>query len=907
MFTLWGFLKGILIKDVNDSTKQLSLEIDPIATSETRTTVKSAQTADRTIILPDADDTLVGKVTVDVFENKTINADLNTITNLENSNIKTGAAIDATKIHDGSVDNTEFSYLDGVTSNIQNQLDNTASLTDLTDHINDDNNPHDTIAGILPYDNSASGLIAVEVQSAIDEVNTKVNTNTSNISNKADTSDVVLKSDFTTKGDVLVGSGVGTFLSVPVGTNGQVLKANSTEASGVKWEDESGGAESEGFKNYFDRESSTFENATVGNWSTDDGSGNPSTILSVDVESVNPIEKLHSLLLQKTIGDATGHYFKCELNPIDDNEDKESLLFGGVSIDSTDVAYVNGYYKIEAWDITTTPEKLEINGGDPIIEKGKFRVPFNIKTNIDTVNIELRIVPTTTENLAFDVIADKFSQGPTTIIPSSIERSEVINLAGSGDFVSGLIRVNRKGNKTLVANLTQLVVNLVNSPTSAAGVLPDWAVPEVNQANVCDSDSSTITKARVNTDGSFGLTFNLYTGIETTKSTCNIANVGFNSEPETFTVSSNTLQQQRVRAGSNNSSLGINFPNVTWTKAEFGAISYDKFNIIDLANNRIIANRNGLAKISALIKFGPNALAHRRQIALYKNGTRIEESITVVTVAGEPTINYSYELELEINDFIEFYAFQDSGGFSVLNVQSFSYVMDEDFTTMGVVKNKEDLTLRDIKYFTSNDTYIKPVGLRAIEIEVVGGGGGGSGAQTTNAAQVSMGSGGGAGGYCKKFIRSQDFASSESIVVGLGGAGGVGVAGTDGNPSSFGSICTAGGGQRGFRLTGIEPTDSIIGGDGGSALGGDINIPGSPGGFAFYTDTKGNTGEGGDSFLSKSAKYVIFLVNAPIGSNGVNGSGFGAGGSGAANGKNNGTNRTGGNGSDGIVIIKEYF
>lgn len=56
--------------------------------------------------------------------NKTIDADNNTITNLEDDNIKAGAAIDVTKLHDGSVDNTEFGHLDGVTSSIQTQLDN---------------------------------------------------------------------------------------------------------------------------------------------------------------------------------------------------------------------------------------------------------------------------------------------------------------------------------------------------------------------------------------------------------------------------------------------------------------------------------------------------------------------------------------------------------------------------------------------------------------------------------------------------------------------------------------------------------------------------------------------------------------------------------------------------------------
>src|SRR5690606_25804419 len=64
--------------------------------------------------------------------NKTIDADSNTISNIENADIKAGAAIDAAKIADGSVSNTEYQYLDGLTGNIQDQIDDlqTSALTD---------------------------------------------------------------------------------------------------------------------------------------------------------------------------------------------------------------------------------------------------------------------------------------------------------------------------------------------------------------------------------------------------------------------------------------------------------------------------------------------------------------------------------------------------------------------------------------------------------------------------------------------------------------------------------------------------------------------------------------------------------------------------------------------------------
>ncbi len=72
---------------------------------------------------------LLTDTSTDVLTNKSIDADTNTITNIENADIKVGAAIDAAKLADGSVSNTEFQYLDGVTGDIQVQLN--AKLTSI--------------------------------------------------------------------------------------------------------------------------------------------------------------------------------------------------------------------------------------------------------------------------------------------------------------------------------------------------------------------------------------------------------------------------------------------------------------------------------------------------------------------------------------------------------------------------------------------------------------------------------------------------------------------------------------------------------------------------------------------------------------------------------------------------------
>lgn len=47
--------------------------------------------------------------------------------------------------------------------------------------------------------------------------------------------DCVLEADYTAKGIIIVGTGVGTATGLAVGTNGHVLTADSGEATGTKW------------------------------------------------------------------------------------------------------------------------------------------------------------------------------------------------------------------------------------------------------------------------------------------------------------------------------------------------------------------------------------------------------------------------------------------------------------------------------------------------------------------------------------------------------------------------------------------------------------------------------------------------------------------------------------------------
>lgn len=170
--------------------------------------------------------------------------------------------------------------------------------------------------------------------------------------------------------------------------------------------------------------------------------------------------------------------------------------------------------------------------------------------------------------------------------------------------------------------------------------------------------------------------------------------------------------------------------------------------------------------------------------------------------------------------------------------------------------------------FTTSGTWTKQTGVNSVLVKVQGGGGAGT-------AGVANNAGGGAGGYCEKFITS-GLGATETVIVGTGGIlSGI----TTGGSSSFGSHCQANGGLL---------NSGAVGGLGGVASGGDINIRGRKANY-----NTNNSNPGADSILG---------YGEPSGA-AVSGSGAVYGGGGAGG---NAGGTPSGNGASGIVIVYEF-
>lgn len=203
----------------------------------------------------------------------------------------------------------------------------------------------------------------------------------------------------------------------------------------------------------------------------------------------------------------------------------------------------------------------------------------------------------------------------------------------------------------------------------------------------------------------------------------------------------------------------------------------------------------------------------------------------------------------------------------------------------------------------SGATYSTPAGVLALLVELIGGGasgGGVSGAASNSAAS----GGGGSGGYARKLYSAP--VSSYTYTVGTGGSAPTAGAnnGNNGNATTWNdgsTTVTANGGNGGGSMAfGTSVNLSQPGGGAAISTNGDVNAGGSPGGPGIRTASNAGVGGNGGSGPFGGGGSGVVNVGA-----GAAGSGPGSGGAGAVT--KDATNRSGGAGSDGVIIVWEFY
>lgn len=202
-----------------------------------------------------------------------------------------------------------------------------------------------------------------------------------------------------------------------------------------------------------------------------------------------------------------------------------------------------------------------------------------------------------------------------------------------------------------------------------------------------------------------------------------------------------------------------------------------------------------------------------------------------------------------------------------------------------------------VQTFTTDGTYTPTAGMEYCIVEALGGGGGAGGGTSPGA----LSAGAGAGGYCRKVIDAATIGVSQVVTIGAGGAGGVGAAtGSTGGITTFGAILTANGGV-GSSVGAVQLKAPGIG---GTASGGDINVPGQPGLYNAFGGSVNGSGSGANSMygsggVGRITGGLFFFEN------GNPGLGYGSGGGGGWT--FNLGSFTGGAGASGLVIVTEYI
>ena len=325
------------------------------------------------------------------------------------------------------------------------------------------------------------------------------------------------KSTFTTKGDLLVTTAASTVDRLGVGTDGQVLIADTGSAAGVKWSDPTGGS-GQGGINYITH----YDGSTLGDWTTyydwtnvgpkpvnGTGSGPLVTFVSSTDSSMRGA---NNFLFTHDAANRQGHGFSylMDIDPID----RGRILRFQFDYKIASGTYANG--DLTVWFYDETNDTLIQGAPTSILNSGLTeRFQSEVQIPISCAQLRAIIHVSTTTATAYTMRFDDFSFGPLEKNYGS-QISDWVSYTPSGTWTTNTSYTGKWRRVGDVAEF-EIVVSLTGAPnaTHLAVNLPSGMTVDIAKISP-SSENKNLGRTSIHEAGFHN--FQGYVGYHTTSS-----------------------------------------------------------------------------------------------------------------------------------------------------------------------------------------------------------------------------------------------------------------------------------------------------------------------------------------------------------------------------------------------------